>query len=823
MAYQLRGLLRRLVSFGKITQKIMSKNYDHKAIEIKWQKAWTDKEIYKWDSDDENIFSIDTPPPTVSGSLHMGHIFSYTQTDFIARYQRMIGKNVFYPMGFDDNGLPTERLVEKVRGIRSIDMERSEFVDICREVIPTFEKEFRKLFDSIALSVDWDQEYQTISPHAQKISQMSFLDLFEKGKVVRQNSPVFWDPVDKTAIAQAEIEDKEKEGMMHYIQFKIDSGHLTIATTRPELIPACACVFVNPEDERYTHLVGTMAVTPIFNRRVPILADEDVAIDKGSGAVMCCTFGDIQDVYWTKRHNLEVIQCITQDGRMENADFLDGLYVKQAKAAMIEKLKEAGLVVKQEPVTQQVKCAERSGAPLEILSTEQWFIKVMDAKEQIIAKSNECNWHPEYMKVRLENWVNGLNQDWCISRQRHFGVPFPVWYSKRPGEEGKILVPTQEQLPVDPSRDLPIGYTRDEVQAEMDVMDTWATSAVSPQISSCGISEKYGINSDKHKKLFPFDLRPQAHEIIRIWAFGTIVKAMYHQNSIPWKNLMISGWCLANDKSKMSKSKGNTIDPVALIEEKGADVVRYWASTSKLGNDIVLSEDPFKIGRKLVLKLMNAAQFFKMHLVNLTVDVKGTSLEEQIERGVISESLDLWVIVQLNKTQLLVEKEMNQFEYCGARSAVEDFFWNVLCDNYLELVKDRLYKEYGNSRGQSGIVTLYYVFDRLLKLFAPFIPYITDEIHSSIYNGESIHSRGSWPKSVKIDDKPEGDLVVEILSLIRKAKTEKGLSVGAEVTLVEVSSPTELSESAKNDLKGAARAIEMKFAVGEMRALIHTF
>jgi valyl-tRNA synthetase len=796
----------------------MSKNYDHNAIEEKWQKVWQESGIYNWDENDGNVFSIDTPPPTVSGLLHMGHIFSYTQTDFIARYQRMIGKNVFYPMGFDDNGLPTERLVEKVKGIRSINMERSEFVEICREVIPTFEQEFRKLFDSIALSVDWNQEYQTISSHSQKISQMSFLDLYEKGKVIRKKSPVFWDPVDKTAIAQAEIEDKEQNGIMNYIEFKLEdsSASITIATTRPELIPACVCVFVNPDDNRYKYLIGKNVFTPIFNKIVPILSDQDVLIDKGSGAVMCCTFGDIQDVHWVQKHNLEIIQCITQDGKMQQAEFLDGLYVKHAKAAMIEKLKEIELIVKQEPVVQQVKCAERSGAPLEILSTEQWFIKVMDAKDEIIQKSNECNWHPEYMKVRLENWVNGLNQDWCISRQRHFGVPFPVWYSKRSGEEGKILVPSPAQLPVDPDKDLPSGYTRDEVVAERDVMDTWATSAVSPQISSTGISAKYAIDSKKHAKLFPFDLRPQAHEIIRIWAFGTIVKSLYHQNTIPWKNLMISGWCLANDKSKMSKSKGNVVDPVELINERGADVVRYWASTSKLGNDIILSEDPFKIGRKLVLKLINAIEFFKMHLKNLKVEVKEVPLQNQISQNKISEVLDHWIISKLHKTIIAVEKEMEQFEYSVARSAIEDFFWNDLCDNYLELVKERLYKEHENSRGQSGIVTLYYVFDCLLRLFAPFIPYITEELHSSTFNLGSIHSRSSWPKSenwIVQGDVSEGDLIVEILGMIRKSKSEQGLSIGVSILRVEIFLENEkiISESGKADLKATSKASELIF------------
>lgn len=800
----------------------MNKDYNFFEIERKWQKAWAEVGIYNWNENDENVFSIDTPPPTVSGSLHMGHIFSYTQTDFIARYQRMVGKNVFYPMGFDDNGLPTERLVEKVKGIRSIHMERSEFVSICREVIPEFEKEFRKLFDSIALSVDWNQEYSTISPHSQKISQMSFLDLYEKGQVIRKNSPVFWDPVDKTAIAQAEIEDKEQQGVMNHVRFSLhnSSEFLIIATTRPELIPACVCVFINPADDRYKHLIGQYAITPIFHKKVLIIADEDVFIEKGSGAVMCCTFGDIQDVVWMQRHNLPIIECITQDGKMQNANFLNGMYVKQAKTAMIEKLQAENLIVKQEPVIQQVKCAERSGAPLEILSTEQWFIRVMNSKEQILEKSNECKWYPEYMKVRLENWVNGLNQDWCISRQRHFGIPFPVWYSKRAGEEGKILIPTQDQLPVDPCKDLPFGYTRNEVVAETNVMDTWATSAVSPQISSYGISTNYMLNSDKHKKLFPFDLRPQAHEIIRIWAFGTIVKAMYHQNSIPWKNLMISGWCLANDKSKMSKSKGNVIDPVALIQEKGADVVRYWASTSKLGNDIVLSEDQFKIGRKLVLKIINAFEFFKMHFVNLTVLVKDISLQQQLDTGVICESLDLWIVNKLQKTISLVEKEMNEFEYCGARSAIEDFFWNILCDNYLELVKNRLYQENTNAKGQSAIVTLYYVFQTLLKLFAPFLPYITEELYSSIFENSFIHARGSWPKQVNCAEIFEGNAVIEILALIRKAKSENGMSVGAALESVKVFCPIELSESVKNDLKAAARASEIQFEIGEMSVKI---
>ncbi len=813
----------------------MANNYNYISIEEKWQKFWLELEVYKYDDAQprENIFVIDTPPPTVSGMLHIGHVFSYTQTDFIARYQRMRGKTVFYPIGFDDNGLPTERLVEKVKNIRSIHMQRNEFVDICREIIPSFEKEFRKLFENIALSVDWDHAYQTISKHSQCISQMSFLDLYYKSRIVRNRAPVFWDPVDKTAIAQAEIEDKEQQGLMNEIKFEVEDGKaITIATTRPELIPACVCIFVHPDDERYKSFIGKNAITPIFSRKIHIMADVDVAQDKGTGAVMCCTFGDIQDVYWWQRYNLEIIDCITTDGKMQNAGFLNGMYVKQARAAMIEKLYSHDLLLQQHPVVQFVKCAERSGAPLEIISTEQWYIKVLDSKDAILRKASECNWYPPHMKVRFDNWVNGLNQDWCISRQRHFGIPFPVWYSKRQGEEGEIIVARREQLPVDPAIDLPYGYERHEVAAELDVMDTWATSALTPQISSCGISEEYASDIDKHRKLFPFDLRPQAHEIIRIWAFGTIVKALYHENTIPWKNLMISGWCLAHDKSKMSKSKGNVVEPIKLISERGADAVRYWASTSKLGNDIIFSEDAFKIGKKLILKLMNAAEFCKKHFANLSVDI--ATPKQHVVDGVICEALDIWVLLELYNTILTVQDALDEFEYCSARSAVENFFWNIFCDNYLELVKDRLYKQYNNSAGQSGIVTIYYVLDALLRLFAPFLPYITEEIYQNTIvafkqekNHQSIHTVGGWPdimlfpcihhsQKASVDIRlyaafDDGKLVLEVLELVRKYKSTNSLSIGAEVDLIMIRMKTSaenfsISESALHDLKAAARS-----------------
>ncbi len=562
----------------KLTDK-----YDPKTREKFWQNHWKENKIFAWKNDlpKAQTFVIDTPPPTVSGVLHIGHVFSYTQADFVARYMRMSGKDVFYPMGFDDNGLPTERLVEKIidkkAGVFEAENGHGSFVKKCREVVFEAEKEFEILFNSIALSVDWDQKYQTISPESQKISQASFVDLYRKNLVEKKFEPVFWDISDRTALAQADLIDKEVEGVMNEIEFSIEGSDekIIIMTTRPELLPACVAVMVHPEDERYKKFHGQNAVTPLFGVKVQIIADDLVQLDKGTGAVMCCTFGDETDIRWWKKHNLPLKIIIQKDGRIE------GISIKQFKEKVIEDLKAKNLLLKQETIRRPVKCAERSGVPIEIVVAPQWFIKILDKKELLKSKAAECNWFPEYMKVRIDQWIDGLQWDWCISRQRFFGVAFPVWYSKRAGEEGKILVADPSQLPCDPNVDLPNGYSRDEVTAETDIMDTWATSSISPQLSSKGISSEISFDKQRHEKLFPADLRPQAHEIIRTWAFYTIVKSALHQNSIPWKNLMISGWCLAADKTKMSKSKGNVVTPTSLIEEKGSSRARppgMWAT-----------------------------------------------------------------------------------------------------------------------------------------------------------------------------------------------------------------------------------------------------
>ncbi len=875
----------------------LDQSYTVANVEQKWQKYWIDQNIYRWDENKsrEENFSIDTPPPTVSGLLHMGHIFSYTQTDFIARYQRMKGMNVFYPMGFDDNGLPTERLVEKIKNVRAHQMPRAEFITLCQETIKEAESEFRNLFTIIGLSVDWNQSYQTISSKSCTLSQMSFLDLYEKGHIYRDKAPTFWDSVDRTAISQTEIIDKEQKGVMNDIVFfGPNQEELVISTTRPELIPACVALFYHPNDLRYQHLKGQKATTPLFTQQVPIIPDEDVQIDKGTGLVMSCTFGDIQDIHWWKKHHLSIIDSINHDGIMDNSGFLNGMKVKEARNAIIEKLKESNLLKKQVEVTQFVKCAERSGAPLEILVTEQWYISVLNKTEEILQKSHECKWYPEYMRVRLDNWVNGLNQDWCISRQRYFGIPFPVWYSLRPEEDGKILLPHINQLPVDPNVDLPIGYKRHEVLADLDVMDTWATSAISPQLSTEWISQNMKISDDKHHKLYPFDLRPQAHEIIRVWAFGTIVKSMYHENSIPWKNLMISGWCLASDKTKMSKSKGNVITPQELILDKGSDAVRYWASTSKLGADTAYSEDAFKIGKRLITKLWNAAKFCSIHFSESELlqkksddvlkdsadkynsqsfknskDSKNNSIHHINESfikehntinistsclsppniALISETADIWILAILSTVIDKATKALEEFEYCDARVSAENFFW-LFCDHYLELVKYRLYNCKDNQKGQSAIITLFYCLVNIIKLMAPFLPHVTEEIYQGIfkqfYNVNSIHSLGTWPNLQEIDisqtlwcneyisqndainkdDKIKvakdfainlGTNTVELLDLVRKFKSQNNLSLKVEIETLSMFTKESLylnensfNESILFDLKKAANAVHIQ-------------
>jgi len=903
--------------------KELPKKYNHKEAEKRWQTVWDENKTYKWHNDSarDKTFVIDTPPPTVSGLLHMGHIFSYTQADFVARYQRMKGKDVFYPMGFDDNGLPTERLVEKTKKVRATDMSREDFIELCEGVAEEARGDFRALFKATAMSVDWEQEYHTISDDSRAISQLSFLDLFHKDRAYRKLQPMLWDPADQTAIAQAEVEDKEHKSFAHYIRFGLidnaalegaeqgkqaesalsvsetntpmdeqvgEAGAITTATswddlekveimtTRPELLGACVALMCHPDDA--AKYEGKSAVTPLFNVVVPIVADEKVDKEKGTGLVMCCTFGDETDIAWWREHELATRVILNKYGKVDkgfnyndipclnidvaNTSFLEIANKKarpsignpggsareiviallkagsgeqgsednnpsQTTAEQTERLRAAckDAFIRSEEITHMEPCAERSGAALEILPTNQWFVKILDQKEQLKAKAAECTWYPPHMKVRVDQWIDGLSWDWCISRQRYFGVPFPIWYSKRAGEEGKVLIADAGQLPVNPLVDLPKGYGREEVVAEADVMDTWATSSVSPQLNSRAINQKYGIDHDRHTALFPADLRPQAHEIIRTWAFYTIVKAHLHEDTIPWKNLMISGWCLASDKTKMSKSKGNVVTPVKLIEEKGTDSVRYWASTSRLGTDTAFSEGVLKIGNKLVNKIWNASKFAAIQLQN--IQGSPSTARDDIESGMIYNSLDKWIISRLERAVRVATGEFEIFEYCKAREAIEDFFWNDFCDNYLEMVKARAYDEHGKNpkEQQSAIYAIYHVLDAVLRLFAPFLPHITEELYSHIFDDKfeqagSIHLRGQWPDAAlyvsDVQAEKTGSAARAVLDVVRKLKAEKGVSIKWPLTELAIyakeDAGKDVLDSAFGDLSSVTNAASVVWA-----------
>ena len=797
-----------------MTDAAPKQHYDVAETERKWRQAWLISGVYAWDpaAARADSYVIDTPPPTVSGSLHLGHVYSYTQTDVIARFQRMSGKNVFYPMGFDDNGLPTERLVEKQRKIRAVDISREEFIRICHEEVQTAEQDFRDLFRSIGLSIDWSLEYQTISPLSRRISQHSVLDLFEKGQLYRQLQPTLWDPADRTALAQAEIEEKEKDGTLWTISFdRAQGGTIEIATTRPELLAACGAVMIHPDHPRAAELVGTEVVTPLFAVPVRIVADARVDPEKGTGMVMCCTFGDSTDIEWWREHKLPLRVIVTREGRIGSlaalgagpdwpsrdpdgarmaATALEGLTVNAARTKIVALLTEAGRIKDAKPVTRMVPSAERSGAPLEILVTPQWFVRVLDKKDELIAKGRQIRWFPEYMRQRFEIWTENLKWDWCISRQRYFGVPLPFWYSKRPGEEGRILPAHPDDLPVNPLVDLPRGYSRGEVEPDHDVMDTWATSSVSPQLNAQSIAARFAADPERHARLFPADLRPQAHEIIRTWTFYTILKSLIHEDSVPWRDITLSGWALAHDGSKQSKSRGNAVDPRAMLEKYGADVLRYWTATSRLGLDTVFSEEVLnKVGKKLQTKLWNAARFVMLQLDGFTETP--TTPAQDLAAGIIHESFDRWILSRLARTVRLAGEKFATYDYADAMELTERFFWADLCDNYLELVKGRSYGEIGTPAGRrSAQFTLWHCLETVLRLFAPILPYVTEELYATHFPARfaalgSIHRRGNWPLVAEQagDEAAEtiGAAGIAILSAVRKLKSERKVSIKTPV------------------------------------------
>jgi valyl-tRNA synthetase len=809
---------------------MLSKKYKALEIEKKWQDYWQENGIYKFDkTSNAPIYSVDTPPPTVNGKIHIGHIFSYSQAEIMARYKRLKGYNVFYPFGFDDNGLPTERLVEKTYGLKAYQTTREHFTELCLGETEKLEKQFKELFISAGFSCDWDYEYSTISPRAKINSQKSFVDLFNKKKVYFSKAPALWCTECKTAIAQAELETKEISSTFNYLKFFIEGEedkYIEIATTRPELLAACQCIFIHPNDEKNKYLLDKKIRVPLFDIIVPVIQDEKVEVDKGTGVVMCCTFGDLTDLEWYKKYNFEFKEAILQDGIMSDlCGKYAGMNVIDARKSIIEDLISQGYMIKQDNINHNVATHERCGTPMEITIKKQWFIDILSKKEDYLKAGDAIKWHPAHMQARYTNWVENLEWDWCISRQRYFGVPFPVWYCEGCGE---TIVANIEDLPVNPLVDKPNKVCScgcERFVPEKDIMDTWATSSVTPFINlDWQDDEKFDEN------MLPMSLRPNAHDIIRTWDFYTIVKSLYHTGKLPWDEIMISGHVMASKGEKISKRKLNSfLEPDDVIKKYSADVVRLWAASGSLGMDIVFSEEELKTDSKIVNKLWNAAKFVIMHLEGFEkIDDEENTVELHCfdkNKEVNLMFMDKWIISSYNKMLVRFESYLEKYELGLALGELEKFFWDY-CDNYIEIIKNRLYKPeiYGEEARESGLYAAYHTLLGIIKCFAIYIPHITEEIYNGYYvnieEASTIHKtiiEGITTGFTFSDtDYESGKTVLEIISELRKYKSENNLSLKHEIgrANVELTDMIEVGD-VEQDIKATCSCKVVSFTKGE--------
>ena len=831
-------------------------------LEEKLNQRWAEEGTYSFNEDTTraDVYSIDTPPPTASGSLHVGHVFSYTQTDVLARYQRMNGKNVFYPMGWDDNGLPTERRVQNYYGVRCDPavpydpdyqppaqpaknqrdwdaISRHNFIDLCLKLSEEDEKVFEDLFTRLGLSVDWNITYRTIDEHSRATSQRAFLRDLAAGNAYMAEAPTMWDVTFRTAVAQAELEDREVDGAQHRFNFTAADGRgIEIMTTRPELLPACVALVAHPDDERYQDLFGSTVTSPLFGVEVEVHPHPLAKPDKGTGIAMICTFGDATDVTWWRELNLPTRSIVGRDGRLmrETPEWITtdagraayeqmaGKTIFSAKESVVNQLREAELLLAEPTkIKHAVNFFEKGERPLEIVTSRQWYIRNggrdAERRDELIERGRELEWHPGHMRSRYENWVEGLNGDWLVSRQRFFGVPFPIWYpitqDGEPDYENPII-PDEQQLPVDPLEDVPAGYTAEQrdqpggFMGDPDVLDTWATSSLTPQIVG-----NWGVDEKRFHNVFPFDLRPQGHDIIRTWLFSTVVRSNSLEGVAPWKNAALSGWILDPDRKKMSKSKGNVVVPTEILDQFGSDAVRYWAASARLGADTAYEVGQMKIGRRLAIKLLNASKF----ALNLGAD------ESQILHGsadVVTNPLDRSLLVRLAEVIEKATAAFEAYEYARALDLTESFFWDFT-DDYVELIKDRAYGGRSEAETASVRATLATTLDALLRLLAPFQPFATEEVWSW-WRAGSVH-RAAWPKAEEIRA-GLADADAEILPSVgqaliglRKAKSDAKVKQRTRVLSGTITAPDAMIErvrAALEDLSAATAADSLELAVG---------
>ena len=825
-----------------------SAKFDHIEIEQRHRQAWEQRGTFVFDRTQprSTVFSIDTPPPTVSGSLHVGHVFSYTHTDVIARYQRMRGKSVFYPMGWDDNGLPTERRVQNYFGVRcdpllpyegddyappepgkrQTPVSRKTFIRLCEQLTTEDEKVFETLWRHVGLSVDWDLTYSTIGAGSRQTAQRGFLRNLARGEAYQADAPGLWDVTFQTAVAQAEVEAREYPGHFHAIRFGNDGDGIVMGTTRPELIPAVVALIAHPDDERYANLIGTETYSPLFGVAVPVLAHPSADPEKGSGIAMCCTFGDLTDVVWWRELSLPTRSVLERDGRltretpvwiktpagMQAYEELAGKATASARTRIVELLKESGdLVGEPRPVNRVANFYEKGDRPLEIIASRQWYLTNGGRNEELRAElldaGRQLTWVPEFMEQRYRGWVEGLTGDWLISRQRFFGVPRPMWYpidSSGEVDTANPIVPEEDTLPVDPAVECPPGYHESQrgkpggFAADPDVMDTWATSSLTPQIV-CG----WERDPDLFARTFPMDLRPQAHDIIRTWLFSTVTRSILEHKTLPWRTVAISGFVVDPDRKKMSKSKGNVVVPIEILDKFGADAVRWRAATARPGTDTPFDEAQMKVGRRLIMKIFNASRFV------LGFDVESSSPSD------IQEPLDVSMLDNLSRVVTDATAELERFDYSRALETIENFFW-VFCDYYIELVKDRAYAGEGRS-GVSAKAALAMALSIQLRLFAPFLPFVTEEVWSWWKEG-SVH-RAPWPSSDEIATSASADNdafshAKEMLEAIRQVRGNYKIGpkpVIPEMTVHASASKIAQLEEVESDVRLAGKVSQIVF------------